>query len=55
MIEKTKSLVKSAKNAPRKKKIAVAIGVALVTAGVVSVVVNRKIEPLVEAAVSETP
>ena len=55
MIEKTKSLVKSAKSAPRNKKIAVAVGVALVTAGVVSVVVNKKLAPLVEAAVSETP
>jgi type II secretory pathway component PulM len=55
MIEKTKSLVQAAKNAPRSKKIVVGVGVALVGAGVVSVLINRKLAPLVEAAVSETP
>lgn len=55
MIEKTKSLVQAAKNAPRGKKIAVGVGVALVTAGVVSAVLNRNVARLAEAAVSETP
>lgn len=55
MIQKSKSLVKAVKNAPRSKKVALGVGVALLAAGVASVVLNKKVGEIVEAAVSETP